>query len=60
MTTDAPQDQKAKALAALGHKLDIRNARGVGRVKGIMVHPVTGALMGGVSPVGDSYVIGWE
>lgn len=49
-----------QALAALGHKLDIRNARGVGRVKGIMVHPVTGALMGGVSPVGDSYVMGWE
>ncbi|GBD32666.1 MAG: gamma-glutamyltransferase [Gemmatimonadales bacterium] len=46
-------------LASLGHKLDVRNLRGVGRVKAIMVHPVTGALLGGVSPVGDSYVIGW-
>lgn len=49
-----------QALAALGHKLDIRNSRGVGRVKAIMIHPVSGALMGGVSPVGDSYVLGWD
>jgi gamma-glutamyltranspeptidase/glutathione hydrolase len=48
-----------QALAAMGHKLDVRQARGVGRVKGIMVHPLTGVLMGGVSPIGDSYVMGW-
>jgi gamma-glutamyltranspeptidase len=46
-------------LAALGHKLDIRTVRGVGSVKGIIVHPKTGVLMGGVSPTGDSYVYGW-
>ena len=46
-------------LAARGHKLDVRNVRGVGSVKGIMVHPRTGVLMGGVSPTGDSYVRGW-
>jgi hypothetical protein len=24
-----------------------------------MIHPRTGALMGGVSPTGDSYVMAW-
>jgi gamma-glutamyltranspeptidase/glutathione hydrolase len=47
-----------EGLAALGHKLDIRNARGVGRVKAIAIGP-NGVLMGGVSPVGDSYVMAW-
>ena len=46
-------------LAARGHKLDVRNVRGVGSVKGIMVHPRTGVLMGGVSPTADSYVMAW-
>lgn len=46
-------------LAALGHKLDLRDVRGVGSVKAIAVHPKTGVLMGGVSPTGDSYVMGW-
>lgn len=46
-------------LAALGHKLDVRNVRGVGSVKAIIVHPRTGVLMGGVSPTGDSYVYAW-
>jgi gamma-glutamyltranspeptidase/glutathione hydrolase len=46
-------------LAAKGHQLDIRNARGVGSVKAVMVHPRTGVLMGGVSPTGDSYVMAW-
>lgn len=46
-------------LAALGHKLDLRDVRGVGSVKSIMIHPRTGVLMGGVSPTGDSYVMGW-
>jgi gamma-glutamyltranspeptidase/glutathione hydrolase len=46
-------------LAALGHALDIRNVKGVGSVKAIIVHPKTGVLMGGVSPTGDSYVYGW-
>jgi gamma-glutamyltranspeptidase/glutathione hydrolase len=46
-------------LAAKGHELDVRDVRGVGSVKGIMVHPKTGALMGGVSPTGDSYVMAW-
>jgi gamma-glutamyltranspeptidase/glutathione hydrolase len=46
-------------LAAMGHKLDIRNARGVGSVKAIIVHPGTGVLMGGVSPTRDSYVMAY-
>ena len=48
-----------EGLAALGHKLDLREVRGVGSVKAIAVHPKTGVLMGGVSPTGDSYVMGW-
>lgn len=48
-----------EGLAALGHKLDVRNTRGVGSVKAIVVHPSTGALMGGASPTIDAYVIGW-
>lgn len=47
------------ALAARGHQLDVRDVHGVGSVKGIMIHPRSGALMGGVSPTGDSYVIAW-
>jgi gamma-glutamyltranspeptidase/glutathione hydrolase len=46
-------------LAARGHQLDRRNMRGVGSVKAIVVHPGSNALMGGVSPTGDSYVMGW-
>jgi gamma-glutamyltranspeptidase/glutathione hydrolase len=48
-----------QALAKLGHKLEIRNSRGVGSVKAIFVHPRTGVLMGGVSPTGDSYVVAY-
>ncbi len=47
------------ALAAKGHRLDVRNVKGVGSVKAIIIHPRTGVLMGGVSPTGDSYVMGW-
>ena len=47
------------ALAAKGHKLDVRDSRGVGSVKAILVDPRTGVLMGGVSPTGDSYVMAW-
>jgi gamma-glutamyltranspeptidase / glutathione hydrolase len=46
-------------LAELGHKLDVRDDRGVGAVKAIMIHPQTKVLMGGVSPARDSYVVGW-
>ncbi len=46
-------------LAAMGHKLDVRNVRGVGSVKAIIVHPRSGALMGGVSPTRDSYVMAY-
>jgi gamma-glutamyltranspeptidase / glutathione hydrolase len=46
-------------LAAMGHKLDINNGRGVGSVKAIIVHPRSGALMGGVSPTRDSYVVAY-
>lgn len=46
-------------LATMGHKLDLRNVRGVGSVKAIVIHPKTGVLMGGVSPTRDSYVIAY-
>ena len=46
-------------LAAMGHKLDVRNVRGVGSVKAIVIHPRTGVLMGGVSPTRDSYVMAY-
>ena len=46
-------------LANMGHKLDLRNVRGVGSVKAIIVHPRTGVLMGGVSPTRDSYVMAY-
>ncbi len=46
-------------LAAKGHVLDLRDVKGVGSVKAIMIHPGSGALMGGVSPTGDNYVMAW-
>jgi gamma-glutamyltranspeptidase/glutathione hydrolase len=46
-------------LAAMGHKLDLRNVRGVGSVKAILINPATGVLMGGVSPTRDSYVMAY-
>lgn len=56
--TMLPDHVKA-GLAHLGHKLDLRDVKGVGSVKAIAIHPKTGVLMGGVSPTGDSYVMGW-
>jgi gamma-glutamyltranspeptidase / glutathione hydrolase len=56
--TMLPDHVKAD-LARLGHKLDLRDVKGVGSVKAIAIHPRTGVLMGGVSPTGDSYVMGW-
>jgi gamma-glutamyltranspeptidase/glutathione hydrolase len=53
-----PQNVK-DGLAARGHKLDIRDVKGVGSVKGILIDPRTGVLHGGVSPTGDSYVMAW-
>ncbi len=53
-----PQSVK-DGLAAKGHQLDIRNVKGVGSVKAILIDPRTGVLMGGVSPTGDSYVMAW-
>src|SRR5262245_13465461 len=52
-------DSVKQELAAKGHQLDIRNSRGAGSVKAVMIHPRTGVLMGGVSPTGDSYVMAW-
>jgi len=51
--------QVLDALAAMGHKLALRNVRGVGSVKAIIIHPKTGVLMGGVSPTRDSYVMAY-
>jgi hypothetical protein len=52
-------DSVKQELAAKGHQLDVRNSRGVGSVKAVMIHPRTGVLMGSVSPTGDSYVMAW-
>jgi gamma-glutamyltranspeptidase/glutathione hydrolase len=53
-----PKDVR-DALAARGHRLDIRDVKGVGSVKAILIDPRTGVLLGGVSPTGDSYVMAW-
>jgi gamma-glutamyltranspeptidase/glutathione hydrolase len=53
-----PRDVR-DALAAKGHQIDLRNVKGVGSVKAILIDPRTGVLMGGVSPTGDSYVMAW-
>ena len=45
-------------LTSLGHDLAVRDYRGVGSVKAILIDAESGALMGGVSPTADSYVIG--
>jgi len=60
LLTPAMLPQKVRdELSAKGHQLDLRDVRGVGSVKAIMIHPASGALMGGVSPTGDSYVMAW-
>jgi gamma-glutamyltranspeptidase/glutathione hydrolase len=60
LLTPAMLPQAVKdGLAARGHQLDIRNVKGVGSVKAILIDPRTGVLMGGVSPTGDSYVMAW-
>ncbi len=60
LLTPAMLPQSVKdALSAKGHQLDIRNVKGVGSVKAILIDPRTGMLMGGVSPTGDSYVMAW-
>ncbi len=60
LLTPAMLPQAVKdGLAAKGHRLDIRNVKGVGSVKAILIDPRTGVLMGGVSPTGDSYVMAW-
>ena len=56
---DARRRPCSDALAAKGHQLDIRDVKGVGSVKAILIDPRTGVLMGGVSPTGDSYVMAW-
>jgi gamma-glutamyltranspeptidase/glutathione hydrolase len=58
-TPSALPEATKTGLAALGHDLDIRPARGVGSVKAIVINQETGALMGGVSPTGGSYAMGW-
>src|SRR5258708_11308022 len=55
MLTQSVRDE----LAAKGHRLDVRDSKGVGSVKGIMIDPRTGVLHGGVSPTGGSYVMAW-
>lgn len=59
LTPTALPEHVQQSLAALGHKLDLRPSRGVGSNKAVVVHPETNVLMGGVSPTGDSYVMGW-
>lgn len=45
-------------MMASGHAL-ASNVRGVGPVKAIVIHSRTGALMGGVSPTRDSYLMAY-
>ena len=60
LLTPAMLPQSIKdGLSAKGHQLDIRNVKGVGSVKAILIDPRTGVLLGGVSPTGDSYVMAW-
>ena len=59
LTPSRLPDHVKEGLAALGHVLDLRNSRGVGSNKAILIHPETNVLMGGVSPTGDSYVMAW-
>ncbi|MBI4484773.1 MAG: gamma-glutamyltransferase [Acidobacteria bacterium] len=59
LTPSSLPEATKEGLAALGHDLDIRPARGVGAVKAIVINQQTGALMGGVSPTRESYVMGW-
>jgi gamma-glutamyltranspeptidase/glutathione hydrolase len=59
LTPVALPEATKTGLAELGHKLDIRPSRGVGAVKAIVINQKTGALMGGVSPTRESYVMGW-
>lgn len=58
MTPASLPKSTLEGLAAMGHNLDVRDVKGMGSVKAIMIHPKTNILMGGVSPTGDSYVIG--
>jgi gamma-glutamyltranspeptidase/glutathione hydrolase len=61
LLTPAMLPQAVKdGLSAKGHQLDIRNVKGVGSVKAILIDPRTGVMMGGVSPTGDSYVMAWN
>lgn len=59
LTPDMLPQAVKDGLSAKGHQLDIRNVKGVGSVKAILIDPRTGVLMGGVSPTGDSYVMAW-
>jgi len=60
LLTPAMLPQAVKdGLSARGHRLDLRNVKGVGSVKAILIDARTGVLMGGVSPTGDSYVMAW-
>ena len=59
LTPNLLPKEAREGLAAKGHQLDLRDVKGVGSVKGILIHPQTGVLMGGVSPTGDSYVMAW-
>jgi gamma-glutamyltranspeptidase/glutathione hydrolase len=59
LTPSSLPDATKEGLAARGHDLDIRPARGVGAVKATVINQQTGALMGGVSPTRESYVMGY-
>ena len=59
MTPTSLPKHVLEELATMGHQLNVRDVKGVGAVKAIIVNPRTGVLMGGVSPNGDSYVMGW-
>ena len=59
LTPSSLPEATKEGLAARGHDLDIRPSRGVGAVKATVINQKTGALMGGVSPTRESYVMGY-
>ena len=59
--------QVGESLAQRGHRVEVvplqqpyrQTASGAGAVKMVMIDPVTGVFMGGVSPAKSDYVLGW-
>jgi len=55
----AVAEERAGGAGGEGHAPDIRNVKGVGSVKAILIDTADRRPDGGVSPTGDSYVMAW-